>query len=120
MSETHPAEPDTLGQRLVKAREHVQMSAADLRRKLDARGISLSRARLWNYENRAESSPRPEVLSAIANITGVELHWLLTGLEAEPDQPETVDIDHAVKLLRSLDPPARKTVCDLIVLLSKS
>lgn len=71
--------PKSIGERLIFAREHRDMSAADLRRALADRGLRVSRSRLWNYENRSDSMPKPEILASISAITGFNAGWILTG-----------------------------------------
>jgi len=71
----------SIGERIVIAREHQNWSAADLRRELGNLGIKISRSRLWNYENRPETLPKPEILIAIAEITGFNIAWLFAGQE---------------------------------------
>lgn len=73
--------PHTIAGRLRFAREHRGWSAADLRRKMAGMGVEVSRSRLWNYENRPDTMPRPEILAVISDVTGFNAGWLLTGQE---------------------------------------
>ena len=73
------AELDTIGDRIRYAREQADLSPAELRQRLASDGVELSRARLWNYENRPQTIPKPELLIAIGKVTGFSPGWLYCG-----------------------------------------
>ena len=73
------AELDTIGDRIRHAREQADLSPAELRQRLASDGVELSRARLWNYENRPQTIPKPELLIAIGKVTGFSPGWLYCG-----------------------------------------
>ena len=69
----------TIGERIRYAREQKDLSQAELRHRLAAIGVELSRARLWNYENRPQTIPKPDLLIAIGRVTGYSPGWLYCG-----------------------------------------
>ncbi|GJM09299.1 MAG: hypothetical protein DHS20C11_15750 [Lysobacteraceae bacterium] len=81
------AELDTIGERLRYAREQADLSQAELRHRLANSGVEVSRARLWNYENRPQTIPKPQLLIAIGKVTGFSPGWLYcgTGLQISND-----------------------------------
>ncbi|MCG8355308.1 MAG: helix-turn-helix domain-containing protein [Kiloniellales bacterium] len=74
---------ETLGQRLVFARERVGLSTAQAARRLGVKTRSLTR---WE---RDESEPRPNRLVMLAQMLGVSPAWLLEGSDSfEPRHAE--------------------------------
>lgn len=98
-----PKIPHSIGERLIYAREHRGMSAADLRRRLAENGVRISRSRLWNYENRPDSVPKPEILGAIAELTGFNPGWLLTGTGGVMDAGSLTELLGADTASNALD-----------------
>ncbi len=72
------APDDTMGGRIVSAREASRMSPAELARRL---GVKSSTLRNWETD-RAE--PRANRLTMLAGLVGVSPGWLLTGRGTEP------------------------------------
>ena len=75
----------TIGDRLKKAREAVGRTQAEF-----GEDIGLSRGVIANLETDTTPAKKPIVV-AWAFATGVDLHWLMTGEELEPDGPDGPD-----------------------------
>lgn len=67
-----PASP--IGERITQARE-----AAGLDRPAFAAALKLAYETAWRYEA-GERVPRPEALAQIAQLLGVSMEWLVTGV----------------------------------------
>ncbi|MGB7317427.1 MAG: helix-turn-helix transcriptional regulator [Planktotalea sp.] len=84
-------EAATFGDRLAAAREHENMSQAQMARRL---GIKASTLRSWEEDL---SEPRANRLSMIAGILNVSMMWLLNGegegLDAPHEAENSVDKD---------------------------
>jgi HTH-type transcriptional regulator, cell division transcriptional repressor len=77
------AAQDTLGGRIVNAREALGFTTAEL-----ALRLGVTEETLANWENdRAE--PRSNRLSMLAGLLGVSLSWLLTGAGSAPSSATT-------------------------------
>ncbi len=73
MPAPQPDQPETLGQRIVKARESQELSTAQL-----ARRMAINTATLSGWET-GRAEPRANRLVVLAAMTNVSLSWLLTG-----------------------------------------
>ena len=71
--------PDSISQRLRRAREQAQMEPAALRRQLQKRGIELSKTGLHRLETTEPRNPNLKLIEAIAEITNVSAGWILFG-----------------------------------------
>jgi transcriptional regulator with XRE-family HTH domain len=69
---------DTLGKRIVRAREAAQLSTAQLARRI---GIRTSTLTQWEADS---SEPRSDRLRAIAGHLNVSMIWLLIGRGSAP------------------------------------
>ena len=69
---------DTLGKRIVRAREAAQLSTAQLARRIGIRTATLTQ---WESDS---SEPRSDRLRAIAGHLNVSLIWLLAGRGSAP------------------------------------
>ncbi|MFO7759960.1 MAG: helix-turn-helix transcriptional regulator [Roseovarius sp.] len=76
-------DPDatTFGDRVAGARQHANMSQADLAKRL---GVKLKTLRAWEDD---QSEPRANKLSMMAGLLNVSLLWLLSGEGDGPDSP---------------------------------
>ena len=79
--------PETLGQRLVYARERANLSTAQAARRLGVKTRTLSR---WE---RDEIEPRPNRLVTLAQMLNVSPAWLLQG--SERLEPAAIEPDLA-------------------------
>lgn len=71
--------PDSISQRIRRAREKAQMEPAALRRQLQQRGIELSKTGLHRLETTEPRNPNLKLIEAIAEITKVSAGWILFG-----------------------------------------
>lgn len=71
--------PDSISQRIRRAREKAQMEPAALRRQLQKRGIELSKTGLHRLETTEPRNPNLKLIEAIAEITNVSAGWILFG-----------------------------------------
>lgn len=69
----------TISVRIRFAREQAQIDPAELRRKLKAKGIELSKTNLHRLEHSEPKNPNLKLIEAIAEITRVSPGWLLFG-----------------------------------------
>jgi ribosome-binding protein aMBF1 (putative translation factor) len=81
-------DPDatTFGDRVAGARDHANMSQADLAKRL---GVKLKTLRAWEDD---QSEPRANKLSMMAGLLNVSLLWLLSGEGDGPDSPTMGDL----------------------------
>ena len=81
-------DPDatTFGDRVAGARQHADMTQADLAKRL---GVKLKTLRAWEDD---QSEPRANKLSMMAGILNVSLLWLLSGEGDGPDSPSLGDL----------------------------
>jgi transcriptional regulator with XRE-family HTH domain len=77
MTETKQ-DSDTLGKRIVRAREAAQLSTAQLARRIGIRTATLTQ---WESDN---TEPRSDRLRALAGHLNVSLIWLLVGRGSAP------------------------------------
>jgi transcriptional regulator with XRE-family HTH domain len=78
---------DTLGSRIVRAREAIGFSAMDLSKRI---GVKKQTLDAWE---RDRSEPRANQAMNLAGILGVTPTWLLSGLgEAPPEEVVSVEI----------------------------
>ncbi len=91
---------DTLGGRLVRARDTMGMSPGDLAARV---GVKLSTMQGWESD-RAE--PRANRLTMLAGILGVSVSWLLSGIgnapQIEESSEELLDLKAQRNRLRDL------------------
>ena len=73
----------TFGDRVAAAREYAGMSQADLAKRL---GVRLPTLRGWEDDL---SEPRANRLSMLAGMLNVSMTWLITGVGAGVDSPDT-------------------------------
>lgn len=76
-------DPDatTFGDRVAGARQHAEMTQADLAKRL---GVKLKTLRAWEDD---QSEPRANKLSMMAGLLNVSLLWLLSGEGDGPESP---------------------------------
>ena len=116
--------PDTVAGRLRYAREHRGYSAADLRHEMAEQGVKVSRSRLWNYENRPESMPKPEILAVISEVTGFSAGWLMTGREPMFQADDAIAEERPEELRRLIEtwhrlaPKKRRLLAQIVDLLA--
>ena len=81
-------DPDatTFGDRVAGARQHADMTQADLAKRL---GVKLKTLRAWEDD---QSEPRANKLSMMAGLLNVSLLWLLSGEGDGPDSPTLGDL----------------------------
>ncbi len=81
-------DPDatTFGDRVAGARQHANMSQADLAKRL---GVKLKTLRAWEDD---QTEPRANKLSMMAGLLNVSLLWLLSGEGEGPDSPTLGDL----------------------------
>jgi len=84
---------DTLGKRIVRAREAAQLSTAQLARRIGIRTTTLTQ---WEADS---SEPRSDRLRAIAGHLNVSLIWLLVGRGSAPT--DSGPLAQEVRLLKS-------------------
>jgi len=87
------ADSDTLGKRIVRAREAAQLSTAQLARRVGIRTTTLTQ---WESD---ATEPRSDRLRAIAGHLNVSLIWLLVGRGSAPAEQEP--LAQEVRLLRT-------------------
>ncbi len=96
--ETHEDHQNTLGGRIIYAREQQSMSCAQLARRL---GIETSTMQDWESD-RAE--PRSNRLSMLAGLLNVSPTWLLMGYGERPgdilDETEMAHIQNTIRRIR--------------------
>jgi transcriptional regulator with XRE-family HTH domain len=76
---------DTLGGRLSRARDAVNMTTAQLARRL---GVQTSTLQAWESDR---SQPRANRLSMLAGVLNVSLSWLLHGVGTAPAEEDLRD-----------------------------
>lgn len=76
----------TFQDRLKKSREFSGLTQRQLAEKLD---VSIGSVRRWEEGTR---NPRPKMMEAIAEVTGVSLEWLLHGNEGEEEKEPPVEL----------------------------
>jgi len=81
-------DPDvtTFGDRVAGARDHANMTQADLAKRL---GVKLKTLRAWEDD---QSEPRANKLSMMAGLLNVSLLWLLSGEGEGPGSPALGDL----------------------------
>lgn len=94
----HSESADTLGGRIVHARESQNLSTAQLARRI---GVSSETLRGWETDR---SEPRSNRLLTLAGMLNVSPTWLLTGAGESPvgglDETEMMHIRAAVERMR--------------------
>lgn len=70
---------DTIAARIRSAREQAQMDPQEMRARLRARRIELSKTGLHRLETMEPKNPNLKLIEAIADITNVSPGWLLFG-----------------------------------------
>ncbi len=73
---------DTLGGRISRARDGLNLSTAQLARRL---GVKSSTVNDWETDR---SEPRANRVTMLAGVLGVSPTWLLTGIGESPAAPE--------------------------------
>ncbi|MEI4233060.1 helix-turn-helix domain-containing protein [Roseovarius sp. D22-M7] len=81
-------DPDvtTFGDRVAGARQHADMTQAELAKRL---GVKIKTLRAWEDD---QSEPRANKLSMMAGLLNVSLLWLLSGEGEGPDSPTLGDL----------------------------
>jgi ribosome-binding protein aMBF1 (putative translation factor) len=81
-------DPDatTFGDRVAGARQHADMTQAELAKRL---GVQLKTLRGWEDD---QAEPRANKLSMMAGLLNVSLLWLLSGEGEGPDSPTMGDL----------------------------
>jgi transcriptional regulator with XRE-family HTH domain len=74
-----PKAKDTIAARIRRAREQAQMDPQELRAKLKARRIDISKTGLHRLETTEPKNPNLKLIETIADITNVSPGWLLFG-----------------------------------------
>ena len=103
MSDSADTTSDSLGQRLVHARQRAGLSTAQAARRLGVKTRTLSR---WE---RDESEPRPNRLVMLAQLLGVSPAWLLGG--AATFEPK--DMELGEEEIRDQLAAAKRTIEEL-------
>ena len=99
----------TFGDRVAAAREAVDMSQAQLARRL---GIKKSTVMAWEQDL---SEPRANKLSMMSGVLNVSMSWLLTGegddlTEPASQEEESADYQALLRELRSLREDLRRQI----------
>jgi transcriptional regulator with XRE-family HTH domain len=99
----------TFGDRVAAARESVDMSQAQLARRL---GIKKSTVMAWEQDL---SEPRANKLSMMSGVLNVSMSWLLTGegddlTEPASQEEESADYQALLRELRSLREDLRRQI----------
>ena len=92
MRNSNKRQPATLGQRIVQARTAMELSTAQLARRMGVKTVTLAG---WESDR---SEPRANRLVKLAAMTNVSLGWLLAG---KGDGPHAHTIDAEIAHLRT-------------------
>ena len=82
----------TLGGRITLARESINLTDAQLSRRL---GVMLKTVRNWETDR---SEPRGNKLATLSGVLGVSLQWLVTGDDELTREDENVEETRALKV----------------------
>lgn len=83
---------DTMGGRLLRARDGAGLSIQELARRL---GVQVSTVQAWENDR---SQPRANRLSMLAGVLDVSLSWLLHGVGAGPSEDGDKEIRQSISL----------------------
>ncbi len=83
---------DTMGGRLLRARDAAGMSINELARRL---GVQVTTVQAWENDR---SQPRANRLSMLAGVLHVSLSWLLHGVGSGPNDESRVELVQSVSL----------------------
>lgn len=99
---------DTLGGRIVSARESADLTTSQLARRL---GIKTQTLQGWETDR---SEPRPNRLLTLAGMLNVSPTWLLTGAGESPvDSLDNSELKHIRDVVTRLRGQARSLVLEL-------
>jgi len=83
---------DTMGGRLLRARDAAGMTINELARRL---GVQVSTVQAWENDR---SQPRANRLSMLAGVLDVSLSWLLHGVGSGPTDETRSEVYHSISL----------------------
>ncbi|WP_164743034.1 helix-turn-helix transcriptional regulator [Mesorhizobium sp. Z1-4] len=83
---------DTMGGRMLRARDAAGLSLAELARRL---GVQSNTVQAWENDR---SQPRANRLSMLAGVLDVSLSWLLHGVGAGPNDESRAELYKSVSL----------------------
>ena len=83
---------DTMGGRMLRARDAAGLSIAELARRL---GVQVSTVQAWENDR---SQPRANRLSMLAGMLDVSLSWLLHGVGSGPNDESRAELYKSVSL----------------------
>ena len=99
---------DTLGGRICKAREVLELSTAQLARRL---GVNTQTVQAWEQD---QDEPRSNRLVMLAGVLNVSPSWLLIGAGESPsDTLKQTDVEGILEALRTLRNQSQATTDEL-------
>jgi len=107
-SESNGEQDDTLGGRIVHARESQELTTSQLARRI---GVKTSTMHAWETDR---SEPRPNRLLTLAGLLNVSPTWLLTGVGTSPvDTLTESEMQHILESIQRLRERATRLASDL-------